>query len=337
LWVSFPLSFSPRTQLNSRLMHGQFCWYDLMTTDVEGAKRFYTALGGWSTQRFDKSSPDQPYTMWMHKGTAIGGVMPLGATERAQGIPPFWLPSVEVSDVDAWAKQAETLGGKVHMAPMDVPDTGRYAVLQDPQGAFIAIFKPAGGPMDSSFDGTPKVGRMSWHELMTTDYKKAAEFYRRLFGWEKISEMDMGPAGMYYMYGIDGKMYGGMFNRPSEMSNVPPFWLTYIFVSDLKKSLDQATKAGAKVVNGPMDIPGGSIVVLSDPQGAGIALHSDKPWTQAAKPAAKAKSKAKAKSRPKARAAKKTKKTAKKSGARKAARKSKPRARAKSKKRAKRR
>lgn len=320
-------------------MHGQFCWYDLMTTDVEGAKRFYTALGGWSTQRFDKSPPDQPYTMWMHNGTAIGGVMPMGAVERSQGVPPFWLPSVEVSDVDAWAKQAETLGGKIHMGPMDVPDTGRYAVLQDPQGAFIAIFKPVGGePMPSTFDGTPQPGRVSWHELMTTDQRKAADFYRRLFGWEKIGEFDMGPGGSYYEFGQNAKMYGGIFNRPPEMANVPPFWLTYIFVSDLKASLERAKKAGAKVVNGPMDIPGGgSIVVLADPQGAGIALHSDKPWTKTARPAAKAKaSVVKRAKKATSKAARKSVrkpagKAAKKAGGRKTARKTRPKTRAKGK------
>lgn len=316
-----------------------------MTTDVEGAKRFYTTVGGWSTQHFDKSSPDQPYTMWTSKGTAIGGVMPMGAAERSQGVPSFWLPAVEVSDVDAWAKQAETLGGKIHMPAADIPDTGRYAVLQDPLGAFIAIFKPVDDrPMPSTFDGTPQPGRMSWHELMTTDQKKAAEFYRRLFGWEKIGEFDMGPGGSYYEFGQNGKMYGGMFNRPAEMAGVPPFWLTYIFVTDLKASLDKAKKAGAKVVNGPMDIPGGgSIVVLADPQGAGIALHSNKPWAEAAKPSpqskpktkAKSKAKAKPKSRPKA-ARKKPKKAAKKA-ARKVARKAKKKARAKSKKKGRRR
>jgi predicted enzyme related to lactoylglutathione lyase len=287
-----------------------------MTTDVDGAKRFYTSLSGWSTQPFEFSTPGQPYTMFVQDGTPIGGVMAMPPEQRQRGVPSFWLPSVEVSDVDAWAKQAETLGGKVHMAPSDVPGTGRYAVLQDPQGAFIAIFKPAGGPMDSSFDGTPQPGRVSWHELMTTDQKKAAEFYRRLFGWEKMGEFEMGPGASYYEFGQNGKMYGGMFSRPAEMAGVPPFWLTYIFVSDLKASLDKAKKAGAKVVNGPMDIPGGgSIVVLADPQGAGIALHSTKPWAQAATPTAKskpAKSKPKAKSRPKARAQKKPKKAARK-------------------------
>ena len=323
-------------------MHGQFCWYDLMTTDVEAAKRFYTSLGGWSTQFFEKSQPGQPYTLWMHKGNPIGGVMQLGPEQRSRGIPPMWLPSVEVSDVDASARKAESLGGKVHAGPMDVPDTGRYALVQDPQGAMIGIFKPIDNrPMPSTFDGTPQAGRVSWHELMTTDYKRAADFYRQLFGWEKVAEMDMGPGGMYYEYGLKGKMYGGMYNRPAEMSSIPPFWLNYIFTNDLQQSLDKAQKAGAKIVNGPMDIPGGgSIVVLADPQGAGIALHSNKPLPQktagAAKSAGTTKARKKTTAKKASRARSKGKKTARRSSAKaksrpKAAKRTKAKARSKKK------
>lgn len=318
-------------------MHGQFVWYDLMTTDVEAAKRFYSSLAGWSTELFDKSPPQNPYTLWKHEGSAIGGVVGLTSEQRARGIPPHWMPSVQVNNVDSTLRQAESLGGKTVVPPMDVPDTGRYAIIQDPQGAMIAIFTPKSGPMATAFDGTPRVGRVSWHELTTTDYKKAFDFYRQLFGWAKTSELDMGGGNMYFMYGMTGKMFGGMYNRPPNMASVPPFWLNYIFVKDLNKSLDSATRAGAKVVNGPMDVSGGKIVVLADPQGAAIALHQAVAVAAAPKPAARKKPKAAkrakakaAKSRPKAKA-KSKKKTARKAAAKKASRR--PKARAKKKRR----
>jgi predicted enzyme related to lactoylglutathione lyase len=300
-------------------MQGQFVWYDLMTTDPEAAKRFYSPLGGWSTMPFEKSDPQNPYTMWTHNGEPIGGVARLTGEQRARGIPPHWMPSVEVNNVDSSLRQAQSLGGKVVMGPMDVPDTGRYAIIQDPQGAMLAIFTPQGGPMSSAFEGTPRVGRISWHELMTTDYKKAFDFYRQLLGWEKNSEMDMGGGMMYFMFGQRGKMYGGMFNRTADMANVPPFWLPYIFVRDLQKSMESATRAGAQVVNGPMDVPGGRIVVLKDPQGAAIALHQEVATPAARTPAAthrpKAASRPRAKkastSKPKARAKAKSKRPAK--------------------------
>lgn len=309
-------------------MHGQFVWYDLMTTDVAAAKRFYPPLTGWSSQLFDKSSPQQPYTLWMHEGAPIGGVTELTTEQRARGNPPAWMPSVSVNNVDSTARQAQSLGGKVHAGPMDIPDTGRYAVLQDPQGATFAIFTSK-NPMEG-FDGTTKVGRFSWMELMTTDYKRAFDFYRQLFGWEKTSEMDMGGGNMYFMYGMKGKPFGGMHNRPPNMANVPPNWLCYVFVKDAKASANAITRAGGKIMSGPMDVPGGEIAIAVDPQGAAFAVHSPKARA-AATPTAKARPKAKAKSRPKAKAKSKAKARTKSKAAKKA--KSRPKAKARKKSR----
>jgi predicted enzyme related to lactoylglutathione lyase len=157
-------------------------------------------------------------------------------------------------------------------------------VLQDPQGATFGIYKPnnPGG----AWDGTSVVGRFSWHELMTTDVVAAFEFYRALFGWEKTGEMDMGDGQPYVMYGKGDKMYGGMFNRSGDMASMPPFWLVYIHVKDVATAVDVATKAGATVHRPQMDVPGGAIAILGDPQGAGFALHHASAQVSAAKPAA---------------------------------------------------
>jgi hypothetical protein len=205
---------------------------------------------------------------------------------RQQGIPPHWMPYVEANNVDETVRLATTLGGKAFVGPQDIPNVGRFALVQDPQGARFGIYK-ANGP-SRSWDGTPTLGRMSWHELMTTDSQKAFEFYRRLFGWEKTGEMDMGGGQMYSMYGKGGKPFGGMFNRHGDMMSMPPFWLCYIFVKDVKKAVDAAVKGGAKVQRPPMEIPGGgTIAILGDPQGAAFALHADSSAAGAAKPAAK--------------------------------------------------
>jgi hypothetical protein len=101
------------------------------------------------------------------------------------------------------------------------------------------------------------------------------------------------------------------------MANVPPFWLSYVFVKDADKSTDAAVKAGAKLVSGPMDTPdGGRIAVLGDPQGAAMAFFSKSGQPAAksarkAKPKAKARTKAKSKAKPKAMAKSKAKKVTK--------------------------
>ena len=120
---------------------------------------------------------------------------------------------------------------------------------------------------------------------MTTDHTAAFEFYRALFGWEKTGEMDMGGGQSYFMYGKGDTAYGGMYNRFGDMVSMNPFWLVYIHVKDVGTAVTTATKGGAMVHRPQMDIPGGSIAILGDPQGAGFALHHVSAPAAAAKPA----------------------------------------------------
>jgi predicted enzyme related to lactoylglutathione lyase len=88
--------------------------------------------------------------------------------------------------------------------------------------------------------------------------------------------MDMGGGNQYSMYG-KGQPFGGMFNRHGDMANMHPFWLVYIYVKDVKKAVDVATKNGAFVQRPPMEVPGGgTIAILGDPQGAAFAVHSSR-------------------------------------------------------------
>jgi len=286
-------------------MHGQFVWYELTTPDVDAAKKFYSRVTGWGTQRFDDD-----YTMWTTGGRPIGGLMHLRDDMREQGVPPNWLPYVESDDVDATAAKAASLGGRVVYGPEDITGGGRFVVLQDPQGAVFGALKP--GTPGGAWDGTPVVGRFSWHELMTTDYVAAFQFYRDLFGWEKTDEMDMGGGQNYFMYGKGDKAYGGMFNRFGDMAAMNPFWLVYIHVQDVGTAVTAATKGGGVVQRPQMDIPGGSIAILGDPQGAGFALHHASAPVAAAKPAATTAKKAAKVAKKATKAVKKTAKAVKK-------------------------
>ncbi len=276
-------------------MHGQFVWYELTTPDVDAARRFYPPITGWGTQQFDKD-----YTMWTTGGAPFAGIFKLGPEQRQQGIPPNWMPYIEADSVDETARKVTSLGGTVVVPPADIPGTGRFAVVRDTQGATFGVYKS--NTASRAWDGTPTLGRFSWHELMTTDYKKAFDFYRQLFGWEKTGEMDMGDGSPYFMYGMKGTMYGGMFTRPPEMASMSPFWMVYVNVKDVKKAVDIATKAGAYVKQPPMEVPGGMIAILGDPQGAAFAVHSGGS-ASARETTPSAKKKSKSASRPRAKAA----------------------------------
>ena len=253
---------------------GRFVWYDLVTTDPDAAVSFYGEVIGWGTQLWEGPTP---YTMWSNGEAPIGGVVTLPDEAKAAGAPPHWLAYVAVSDVNAMAAKAKESGAKVHVEPQDIPDVGRFAVLADPQGAVFAIFQASGDVPGS--EGPPQEGEFSWHELATTDYEGAFNFYSSLFGWNKTDAMDMGEAGIYQMYGRGEMPLGGMFNKTPDMPG-PPAWLFYAKVDDVNRVVEKVKQYGGQVLMGPMEVPGESgdlIAQCMDPQGAAFAIHSSKP------------------------------------------------------------
>ena len=114
--------------------HGAFSWFELMTTDTEGAKAFYSKLFGWKTEEMPME--EMNYTVVKVGDEAAGGIMPI--PPQAEGTPPNWGGYVTVDDVDATARKAEELGAKILVPLTDIPNVGRFFVLQDPQGAVIS-------------------------------------------------------------------------------------------------------------------------------------------------------------------------------------------------------
>jgi uncharacterized protein len=112
---------------------GVFSWCELMTTDVAAAKAFYTKLFGWEVE--DMSMPGMAYTEVKAGGNRIGGIMAI--PKEAQGMHPMWGAYVTVDDVDLTARTAEQLGARLLVPPQDIPNVGRFCVIQDPQGAVI--------------------------------------------------------------------------------------------------------------------------------------------------------------------------------------------------------
>jgi predicted enzyme related to lactoylglutathione lyase len=119
---------------NPMKQHGAFSWNELMTTDIDGAKSFYSEMFNWELEDMNK---DMPYTMAKVDGQEAAGLMPM--PPEAGKMPPMWGGYVTVDDVAASAKQAEALGGKVLMEPRDIPEVGRFCVISDPQGATLSL------------------------------------------------------------------------------------------------------------------------------------------------------------------------------------------------------
>lgn len=273
-------------------IRGRFVWHELMTTDTDAAGAFYSKVMPWKTQ----PSGMPGYTLWVMGKSRAGGLMAL--PEDPQGAGPHWLTYIGTPSVDSTLEGVQRLGGKVLKGATDIPNVGRYAVVSDPQGVTFAVYTPAPGSADgANVGGGAALGGYSWHELATTDVSAALNFYTELFGWEKGPTHPMGgDVGDYQLVTQGGQQIGGLYK--SSPAAMPPSWLTYVNVADIDKAANAVKGGGGRIINGPMQVPGGSwIAQATDPQGGMFAVievaamsaaeqPAQKPAAKPAKPAA---------------------------------------------------
>lgn len=251
-------------------VRGRFVWHELMTTDTASAEAFYKEIVGWNTAPW---GAEASYTLFMAGARPVAGLMVLPEEARNMGAPPHWLTYIGTANVDETAQRIVALGGRVLKRAEDIPNVGRFAIVQDPATAVFGLLAPAQSP---TVDAPPGEGEFSWHELLTDDPSAAWDFYQQLFGWEKTSAMDMGPElGIYQMFGWSGQSVGGMFKCPP---NVPAHWMPYAMLPDAKAAAKAVASLGGRIVNGPMEVPGGDWIAQGmDLQGVAFAVHSLKP------------------------------------------------------------
>jgi predicted enzyme related to lactoylglutathione lyase len=243
---------------------GKFVWFEHVSNDVGKASEFYSALCGWTVQSMPMG--EQPYHMIMNGSDAIGGFR-----SGEPGMPSHWGSYLSVTDVDRSFAAATAAGANGLMPPVDFGNVGRAAVIADPTGAAVSLWKGAqGDPAD--VDKT-LVGGWFWNELFSPDAAAAVAFYEKVFGFSHDA-MDMGPQGTYYVLkDTAGKPRAGVMQQPSNM-RVPAHWLPYVHVADCDAALAKATTLGARqTLVAPTDIPNvGRFAVLLDPLGAAIAV-----------------------------------------------------------------
>lgn len=253
---------------------GSFIWYELMTTDAEGAKAFYDEVVGWN---IGEASPDfNGYRMiGRSDGKAAGGVLPLTSEMQQHGARPTWLGYIHVTDVDRAVGSIEQAGGKSMMPAFDIPNVGRIAMVTDPLGAPFYVMKPIPPADDphgqSDVFSVDQPQRVRWNELATADPGAAIEFYKEQFGWAQEGDMDMGSMGKYSFLQHEGRGIGAVMRKPDQMP--VSMWTYYIGVDDIDRAANAIRDGGGQILNGPMEIPGGEYALHGmDPQGAPFGL-----------------------------------------------------------------
>lgn len=244
-------------------------WYELMTTDADGAQKFYADVVGWSIAPFPGGESEYRI-LTAPDGQGAGGLMtiPEGAPMK-----PGWLGYIGVDDVDAMAEKVMQKGGAVHMGPQDIPGVGRFAFVTDPQGMAFYIMR-GDSPEDSKAFAVNSPGHCGWNELVTSDHKAALAFYGALFGWESNEAMPMGEMGDYCFLDHHGTRIGAAMTT---FGGSPTRWSYYFNVPSVDAAIEKINTGGGTVTMGPHEVPGGMHIVLgSDPQGAAFALVGGK-------------------------------------------------------------
>ena len=176
-------------------------------------------------------------------GSGVGGLMKLPDQAKQMGAPPHWMMYVGTPDVDGMAMRIAQMGGRMLKQPEDIPNVGRFAVVQDPYGASFANFHSQAGSRIAGEEGGD-VGDFSWFELYTPNPDGAWKFYQTLFGWEKTSAMDMGEMGDYQMFGRGGGIPNGGIMKPPP--GAPAAWMPYAMVKDAKAAAATARPTAAR-------------------------------------------------------------------------------------------
>ncbi len=245
---------------------GAFIWYELLTTDAAAAAAFYGDVVGWQVS--DSGMPGMDYRILNAGEQSVGGLMALDENMLAGGARPAWLGYIAVDDVDRAVGELTEDGAAVHVPPTDIPDVGRFAMLNDPQGIVFYVMHATNNEPSHAFR-QGAAGHCAWNELATPDPEAALGFYTRHFGWQRGETMPIGELGDYQMLDLGETTIGAVM----QAAGAPPMWRFYFRVPDLAAALERIQAAGGQLLHGPQPVPGDDeILIAADPQGAMFAL-----------------------------------------------------------------
>jgi uncharacterized protein len=258
--------------------HGDFVWYELMTSDADAAGDFYGKVIGWISTGAGMADMDYRFFSsgdGSHNDDGVGGYMAITPEMAEHGTRPAWVGYIAVDDVDSSVDSITNGGGSVLMPAMDLEGVGRMAMVADPQGAPFYVMRGASDETSRSFAALePKVGHCAWNELASSDPEGAVPFYTAQFGWAAAGEMDMGEMGAYRFLQASGErfMVGAAYQKVE--ADPVSHWLFYFRVPNLDSAMATIKELRGQIHMEPVPLPEGLdySLIAYDPQGAAFGL-----------------------------------------------------------------
>ena len=250
-------------------LQGNPVWFDHATPDPQGAKAFYAGLFGWEWADVPMSGGNT-YHMAIRDDANIAGMSAETGEETAKQV---WINHVYVEDAEETVKRIEANGGSVISGPNNADGWGVTARVATPEGAVFGLWQSL---MGYGADIFAEPGAVCWTEYHTLDLDAATGFYSEVFGagFDTITI----PAGdasspdfTLTMLSIDGEQMPCAFAQLPDES-LPASWATYFMVEDIHSSVAKAHSLGAELSTAVIEVPPGSLVALTDPQGVRFSL-----------------------------------------------------------------
>ncbi|MGX1131374.1 putative enzyme related to lactoylglutathione lyase [Streptomyces glaucescens] len=223
------------------------CWVDAQLADVEAGKRFYGDLFGWT---FEESYGG------MVRARSEGEPVAALAQKADGRLPTVWTVYFATPDAEALSRRILAAGGQVVTAPMPVGELGVAALATDPEGAVFGLWQPGS---HHGFGRRHEPGTFVWAQLYARDTAAANTFYGGLFHdalFGPEAEPDFGRAPLTDVF-------------PAQM---PPHFVVHFRVDDCEAALAEVVRLGGRVQAGPFEASYGTVVLVTDDQGASFAL-----------------------------------------------------------------
>ncbi|NJP53266.1 VOC family protein [Streptomyces sp. SBST2-5] len=243
---------------------GAPCWADAMFNDVEGARRFYGDVLGWT---FGESSSEYGnYTLAYAGGRAAAAVIPPMPGQAGKSQWCLYLASPDAADT---ARKIRDNGGEILMEPMQVADFGWMCLARDPGGSVFGVWQAGSHPGFETEEGRP--GAFAWAEVFTREPAASDAFFPAVFGYTSREMQDESMDFRVYYLG-ERPALGRMEMGDDFPPEVPPYINVYFGVTDCDEAVSKATGLGGVLQFGPMDTPFGRVAALTDPQGAAFSV-----------------------------------------------------------------
>lgn len=237
--------------------HGP-CWVDVMSSDLDAAKRFYRTLFGWETTSTEYKEFGE-YSMFVKDGIAVAG---LGA--NSSGFKDSWTTYLAVEDIDATLAAVVKRHGKILMPMTDTGDFGKLAVIAGPGRAVVGLWQAG------SFKGLnppDAAGFPLWHTLNTYRFDEVFNFYCNVMGWRpQLPPPD--AAIRYAAFQTGDSIRTAIFDAAAAGMVRPSRWWVSFGVPDVAAAVAWVEVLGGKVLVEPLETPFGKVALIADPGGA---------------------------------------------------------------------